>query len=120
MNFLGNLHFEQDPNDFQKWIISNNNSVVASSNTNSDSIKTQSVSHSTTQLSTENSGETSLSTSELNDSNNDYNFISTPSTSFNSLLKPKKQSKRVACNCPNCLNIVPGQRTRLIFFKFIA
>lgn len=110
------MHFQQDPNDPQKWIITNDSGASALSN----SAKKPRASAPTSQFSAPNSTKANLSGNVPSDTNSNSNFLSTPSTSFNnSTLSPKKQSKRIACNCPNCVNSVPGQRVTYVLIFII-
>uniref|UniRef100_A0A0M3HQL7 Transcription factor Sp4 n=1 Tax=Ascaris lumbricoides TaxID=6252 RepID=A0A0M3HQL7_ASCLU len=78
---LGNLHFQQDPNDPQKWIITNE------STENPSSVQAGS------SLSRRQEYDISPSASTITHSGN----IST-------LSFKQKTPKRTACNCPNCQN----------------
>ncbi|VDM41881.1 unnamed protein product [Toxocara canis] len=78
---LGNLHFQQDPNDPQKWIITNE------STDNTGSVQAGS------SLSRQQDYDISPSASTITHSGN----IST-------LSFKQKTPKRTACNCPNCQN----------------
>uniref|UniRef100_A0A914ZPF3 C2H2-type domain-containing protein n=1 Tax=Parascaris univalens TaxID=6257 RepID=A0A914ZPF3_PARUN len=91
---LGNLHFQQDPNDPQKWIITNE------STENPSSVQAGS------SLSRRQEYDISPSASTITHSGN----IST-------LSFKQKTPKRTACNCPNCQNNsnskISGEKLRL-------
>ncbi|KAK0425434.1 hypothetical protein QR680_009199 [Steinernema hermaphroditum] len=83
---LGNLHFLQDPNDPQKWIITNEN--------------TQTAPITPVTMSNHNSASQQVAPQPLmtpNSAGSDYN-AGMDSTGF------KKTPKRSACTCPNCQN----------------
>ncbi|KAH7712239.1 CRE-SPTF-3 protein [Aphelenchoides avenae] len=73
---LGNLHFQQDPNDPQKWIITNDSGQVA---TPSASV-----------------------TTPARPSQPQYAAVNTSASSDYDPTSTKKQTKRIACTCPNC------------------
>lgn len=79
LKFLGSLHFQQDPNDPQKWIITNE------------------------------SGEapiTGLSQGSVVNRQPEYDVTPSASTINTSMQLSFKQKtpKRTACSCPNCVN----------------
>ncbi|VDK43811.1 unnamed protein product [Anisakis simplex] len=78
---LGNLHFQQDPNDPQKWIITNESAENSASNQTGSSLTRQQ------------DYDISPSGSNLNQSGN-----------VTTLSFKQKTPKRTACNCPNCQN----------------
>uniref|UniRef100_A0A0N4ZUX9 Transcription factor Sp3 n=1 Tax=Parastrongyloides trichosuri TaxID=131310 RepID=A0A0N4ZUX9_PARTI len=93
---LGNLHFRQDPNDPQKWIITNEAgqspitaaTIAASMNINAAINQVK--------------GDTNIT------NNNNNNNMTTSNG--------RKVSKRCACTCPNCVNsanMPRGERPRV-------
>jgi|UniRef100_A0AC35FQE4 uncharacterized C2H2 Zn-finger protein len=108
---FGNLHFSQDPNDPQKWIITNDSDPPAASTNNPSpavaaTSKTRSPEKNNRPVSNNNSQNTSqtiIDPSLLNDpllsASLDYDDSGT-----------RKNTKRVACACPNCA----GQGTRMV------
>ncbi|KAI6202882.1 hypothetical protein M3Y94_00491900 [Aphelenchoides besseyi] len=82
---LGNLKFEQDPLDPQKWIITNDSGPVGSNSANpTPQQPARQAAQSNNVLSSQ--GNTIYDLVNINPSN------------------AKKQTKRIACNCPNCVN----------------
>uniref|UniRef100_A0A915CUW9 C2H2-type domain-containing protein n=1 Tax=Ditylenchus dipsaci TaxID=166011 RepID=A0A915CUW9_9BILA len=122
---LGNLHFQQDPNDPHKWIITNDNghqqqspstaSTPAASSRNEtprSNFRQSTVGKFSTPMSNNTTANnTSITSSNLTTS--DFGDLGSMTGS------PKKQSKRIACTCPNCTtnagsgNQKVGDRSRL-------
>ncbi|KAI6241444.1 Transcription factor Sp3 [Aphelenchoides fujianensis] len=84
---LGSLQFQQDPNDPQKWIITNDSTPV-SSNLNSTPQPPPRPQPAVAPAA-------NILTSQPNTV---YDLVSMNSSAS------KKQTKRIACNCPNCMN----------------
>lgn len=80
---LGNLHFQQDPNDPQKWIITNDSGGIAGSNGPTQPSLPPAPSN----------------VAPTNQSNTVLDLVNNMNQSTN-----KKQTKRIACNCPNCVS----------------
>jgi hypothetical protein len=86
---LGNLHFQQDPNDPQKWIITNDSGPIGS-----------------------NAGPQQPAAPPPNNSQSNTVLDLVNNMSSNS----KKQTKRIACNCPNCISNQSKPYVQIIVF----
>jgi hypothetical protein len=103
---FGNLHFSQDPNDPQKWIITNDSDPAPSSSNNAPPT--------TTTRSPEKLNNRSVSNSQQNVTQTiDPSILNDPlltaSLDYDDSGQ-KRHTKRVACSCPNCQG-QSGQRT---------
>lgn len=78
--FIGNLHFQQDPNDPQKWIITNDSGGIGNNSTNQPPVAP-------------------APTNSAPNNNTVLDLVNNMNQSSN-----KKQTKRIACNCPNCVS----------------
>uniref|UniRef100_A0A7E4VNS0 Transcription factor Sp1 n=1 Tax=Panagrellus redivivus TaxID=6233 RepID=A0A7E4VNS0_PANRE len=94
---FGNLHFQQDPNDPQKWIITNDSESSAPPAPAPAPVKNE------VQSAVNSPNQQTLNEAMLNDP------MLNGSLDYDEITGQKRHTKRVACACPNCAT--QGPRT---------